>query len=342
MIKNSWGRKKILKGESMKRKRINGKAQVNRTIPNISSWLIVIIFLFIIAGCSNDSSGDFHEGIISPRFSIDNKKIIFGYCSGTKKDTKCDLVTYVIATGGIYRFNPTGNISHGSPVYSPDGKRITFTAGDTNKWKNIYLVNTDELNVKQLTNVNKPKPVSNGKDVNLRFDSMPSFSPDGKRIIFKRAVIKREHALPMHSKMLSHWDVYETDIKTGEERRLTNYSFYEMSKPSYMPDGKRFIFPATGPKDIPGQAPFNADEYKKRYKDNNIFIMDDEKNILRPAFVNGWYSTDPSVSQDGTILFSSVTNEMDGLPRDPYNYDLFIWKNGNIKRLTKFVIWMRG
>lgn len=108
-----------------------------------------------------------------------------------------------------------------------------------------------------------------------------------------------------------------------------------MSKPSYLPDGKRFIFSATGPKTIPGQAPFNGDEYKKRYKDNQIFIMDGKKNILQPAVANGWYSTDPSVSQDGTILFSSVTNEMDGLPKEPYNYDLFIYKNGESKRITK-------
>ena len=307
----------------------------------IAGLLLIFISLVLVCGCSNDSSDDFHEGIISPRFSTDNKKIIFGYCSGTKKDAKCDLVTYEIATQKIYRFNLTGNESHGSPVYSPDGKRIAFASGNNDNESNIYLADADGRSARQLTNTKVSEAAAYINDTNLRFDSMPSFSPDGNRVIFMRAAVRRERAFPLSGKMISHWDAYEVDIKTGIERRLTNYAFYAMSKPSYLPDGKRFIFSATGPKTIPGQAPFNADEYKKRYKDNHIFIMDGERNLLQPAFVNGWYSTDPSIAKDGTILFSSVTNEMDGLPKDPYNYDLFIYKNGQIKRITKMAAYMK-
>ena len=307
----------------------------------IAGLLLILIALIFICGCSNDSNGDFHDGVISPRLSNDNKEIIFGYCSGTRRDTKCDLVIYQIATQKMYRFNPTGNISNGSPVYSPDGKRIAFASGDTDKWGNIYLTDANGDNVKQLTNTKITKKISNNKDVDLSFDAMPSFSPDGKRIIFMRAAVRRERAYPLSGTMLCDWDAFEVNIKTGVERRLTNYAFYEMSKPSYLPDGKKFIFSAIGPKDTTGQEPFTAGEYKKRYRDNQIFIMDGEKNILKPAFVNGWYSADPSVSRDGDILFSSVTNEMDGLKRNTYNYDLFIYKNGQIKRITKMEAYMK-
>ena len=88
-------------------RRLIEKLPINRKVQKISLWLAALVFILIITGCGNDYSGDFHEGIISPRFSIDNQKIIFGYCSGTKKDTKCDLATYEIATQKIYRFNPT-------------------------------------------------------------------------------------------------------------------------------------------------------------------------------------------------------------------------------------------
>lgn len=307
----------------------------------IAGLLLIFISLFFVCGCSSNSDNNFHEGIISPRLSVDNKKIIFGYCSGTKKDTKCDLVTYDLTTQKIYRFNPTGNESHGSPVYSPNGKRVAFASGNNDNERNIYLADADGRNSRQLTNTKVSEKEVYINDANLRFDSMPSFSPDGNRVIFMRASIRRERAFPLSGKMLSHWDAYEVDIKTGVERRLTNYSFYDKSKPSYLPDGKRFIFSATGPKTPLTQATFDIDKYNKKYQENSIFIMDGKKNILEPAFVNGWYSGDPSISKNGTILFSSVTNEMDGLPKDPYNYDLFIYKNGQIERITKMKAYMK-
>ncbi|PKN65793.1 MAG: hypothetical protein CVU54_18510 [Deltaproteobacteria bacterium HGW-Deltaproteobacteria-12] len=312
-------------------KTTKGKEQIDRTA-SIILLLLTLFIASIIIGCSEYFSKDESYGIVSPRLSNDNRNIIFGYCHG--KENKCELVTYEIATQKIYRFNPTGNKIHVSPVYSPDGKKIVFAARNYENKSSIYVADAEGRNARQLTNT-KVSEIVPDKTNNLHFDSSPSFSPDGNRIIFKRATIWRERAYPLRGKMLSHYDVHEVDIRTGVERRHTNYAFYNMSKPSYLPDGKRFIFSAIGPKNVSGQTPFNATEYKRRYKDNHIFIMDGEKNILQPAFTNGWYSTDPSVSEDGTVLFSSVTNEMDGLPKEPYNYDLFIYKKGQVKRITK-------
>jgi hypothetical protein len=63
--------------------------------------------------------------------------------------------------------------------------------------------------------------------------------------------------------------------------------------------------------------------------------MDGENNNLKPAFKNGGNSSEPKISWDDTILFKSNINEMDGLPvRGPNQYyDLFIYKNGKIKRI---------
>jgi Tol biopolymer transport system component len=64
------------------------------------------------------------------------------------------------------------------PSYSPDGTQIAFRgdldlvepSGD----EEIYVMNADGTNVRQLTS-------------NADFDSAPSWSPDGKRILFERA-----------------------------------------------------------------------------------------------------------------------------------------------------------
>ena len=135
--------------------------------------------------------------------------------------------------------------------------------------------------------------------------------------------------------MLTNWDVCEVDVRTGKEHKLTNYRFYEMSKASYLSDGKRFIFSGSGPRNDSGVGPKNYDEYRKLYQENDIFIMDGVNNALQPAFTNGWWSGDPEVSWDDTVLFSSITNGMDWLSKNPYNYGLFIYKRGNITRLTK-------
>ncbi|MDQ5988722.1 MAG: hypothetical protein CSYNP_04483 [Syntrophus sp. SKADARSKE-3] len=62
--------------------------------------------------------------------------------------------------------------------------------------------------------------------------------------------------------------------------------------------------------------------------------MDGRKNKLRPTFVNGKSSDRPSISNGGDILFTSITNEMDNLP-SPFNYDLFLYKNGKMSRITR-------
>jgi Tol biopolymer transport system component len=63
--------------------------------------------------------------------------------------------------------------------------------------------------------------------------------------------------------------------------------------------------------------------------------MDGVNNELKPAFLHGIWTSEPFVAKDDTILFLSITNEMDGLPPKPENYDLFLKKGGTIKRITK-------
>lgn len=293
---------------------------------------LFLVFMFLVMACScgqNAADSGDHAGIITPQLSPDNKLIVFGYCQGGTGQEKCDLGTYEIATGKVSRFIPTEYRFNASPSYSRDGKRLTFVAGEDTRY--IYVAQSDGSNAKRLTYY---VPDSQGIKKDIKYDAMPTFSPDGNRVIFERASVWRERAYPLKGSMLSHWDVYEVDLKSGTEKRLTHYEFYDMERPYYMPDGRRFIFSAIGPKTMPGQFPASAREYQEKYRGNNIFIMDGRKNELHPAFVNGKSSNRPSISNGGDILFTSITNEMDKLP-DPFNYDLFLYKNGKISRITK-------
>lgn len=275
---------------------------------------------------NSSGSNQILRNIVGASFSPDNSKLVFGYCEGNEANNLvCELATYEIASNVFHSFNPLGkDFSIIAPSYSHDGKQITFAAvkrgksgNIRDKYSNIYVINTDGSGLHQLTRnystvLNQP-----GTDMVVEWNAVPSFSPDDKRVIFRRAGVLRQRS--MGGEMLSHWDAYEVEIEAGQEHRLTSYALYEMSRPYYLADGKRFIFSCIQR----GQK--NANEA--------IYIMDEKHNTLTPAFMHGWYSTDPSVSKEGAILFLSETSKMEGIA-GPYNYDLFIKTGDSIKRLT--------
>lgn len=302
-------------------------------------FLAILGLLLGITGCERGFDKDRINGIgsqygfVSPMFSPDNKKLIFGLCTVNN----CDLATYEIQANKLSVFNPTGNKYNCNPSYSKDGKKIVFDSGpdhDINWNSDIYIMNADGSDVHQLTHDYNNNPIKEGDQIIIKYNVRPTFSPDGKKVLFKRAGVVRERSMGQ-GKMLSHWDIYEVNIETGIEKRLTNYKFYQMSRPYSLSDGKRFIFSGDGPQNNTGVGPKDFREYEEKYQDNKIFIMDGKNNLLRPMFMHGRYSAHPAVTKDDAILFLSITNEMDGLPRNPYNYDLFLKKGEKITRLTK-------
>ncbi|MCX5834446.1 MAG: hypothetical protein NTV99_08040 [Deltaproteobacteria bacterium] len=288
--------------------------------------LAVLCLLLAVSGCHStpekDTKGTY--GFISPTFSPDNKKIVLAFCDESRGYDACDVVTYDLSNGDVQRLKPTESRLHGAPIYSPDGTKIAFVDGEGDV-ANVFVMSSSGDNVRQLT---FRKKGASGK-TEVKLDAVPTFSPDGERVIFIRSENKRERTFG-RGKMFSRWDAYEVDLKTGTERKLTDYKFYMMSRPYYLPDGKHFIFSGDGPK--VEDLGFN-DRYEKTYRENRIFIMDGKENELKPAFQNGRHSSNPAVSLDGTVLFTSITNKMDGIG-GTYNYDLFIRKGGQTNRLT--------
>jgi len=135
-------------------------------------------------------------------------------------------------------------------------------------------MNVDGANVKQVTHsYNDEKKVAPTRDFSpvYKINALPTFSPDGRKIIFLRSGVLRERS--MGGEMVSHWDVYEVELATGKERQLTDYRFYAISRPYYLPNDKGIIFSA-----VNGKGTFPA-ELNSR-KNPSIYV--DGKKVNQP------------------------------------------------------------
>lgn len=120
-------------------------------------------------------------------------------------------------------------------AFSPDGTKIIFSSNrkafsenlsenekkqfeiDPAYFCDIYIMDADGKNVKQLTNTNG-------------YDGGPFFSPDGKRVIFRRFTPDGHFA-----------DIYTMAIDGSDEKKLTEFKSMSWA-PYYHPSNKYVIF----------------------------------------------------------------------------------------------------
>ena len=154
----------------------------------------------------------------------------------------------------------------GSPSYSADGRSIAFTgnreppatgSGDSH----VYVMKSDGSDVRQLT----------GGGV---YDSNPSFSPDGRRIVFDRAVGGNRT-----------FDIYSVNVDGTGLRQLTKgpSSDYE---PTFTPNGRRIVFVS------------NRD-HDTRTDRSDIFAMRPDGSRMRVLIDGPRNESEPDVSPNG-------------------------------------------
>lgn len=266
-----------------------------------------LAFAVGLAGCAAPE-----RYVASPSFAPDNSGLVLNLCEA---GAGCKVATLAFASGRLREFEPPSGETWFAPVYSPDGSRLAFSVADEGRpYSQLAVMNADGGGYRVLT-------------AGSALRSWPSFSPDGRRLIYARST--RFSRQRPYNPIDSH--IYEIDVATGVERPLTAMGFSRPSRPFYLPDGRRFIFSAP--------PAFDAADDRRRYDQvygaNTIFVMDDTDNRLVPAFTQGAESARPGISRDGNrIVFLSSTNQLDG--KSGYiNYDVFLREAGINRRLTR-------
>jgi dipeptidyl aminopeptidase/acylaminoacyl peptidase len=226
---------------------------------------------------------------------------------------------FELATNKLSVYQPLEYEQWSNANYSFDGKQIVFivTPYDGEKLdRKSSLVAIMDLQGKDV------KKIAGSKGYCLH----PSFSHSGKKIIYLKAGGINKGRGFFYKDTEDLFDVYEVDIETGVELRLTRNRFYSISAPYYFPDDETFIFSAYGPpRSYPGIADNdlkaireNMTEFEKKYAEyfppagvyinkNAVYMMHRGKQYISEPYIktkDG--ASEPFITSDGSrIIFAT-------------------------------------
>ena len=205
---------------------------------------------------TNDPNSD-----SSPSWSPDGERIVFASDrDGNRDGNRENYEIYVMDADGNNQQRLTENDFYDThPSWSPDGERIAFISrrdghfiGDFGLSSEIYVMDADGKNTRRLTN-------------NRKSDFSPSWSPDGKWIVFS-ADRKGDDV---------NFEIYVMDADGNNQQRLTNNRVDDVS-PSWSSDSKRIVFSS--------------------YRDGNgeIYVMDNDGGNQQKLTNNPHLDGDPA------------------------------------------------
>ena len=291
-------------------------------------WLLMTPF---ISACDTRDPNAY--SVRAPSWAPDNQSIVATYSNHIHGDK---LVRQFFTGAGEQQVQFFPQIKQkyiNAPVFSPDGEKIAFTAGD-DKATEVYIMHADGTQLRQLTQSGK-------------YNFAPYFSDDGQSLIYVRSHLLRPSST--FRQTLTDDDIYRYDLSKGRESRLTYYLLYRMGTPMYLGNQHIVIFDGTpafkyqqeyneiGVFALSINSDTSGDSNSKAAESNKLFVMPYKSFDFIPAFTQQDmdYISFRSISRDGRkIAFLVRTNKMDGVTTGDFTYDVFLRENGRNTRVT--------
>lgn len=285
---------------------------------------LVLLMSVLVMSCSVQTG--LSRQINRPAFSIDSKRLFFEYCA----DKLCNLVMYNRSDKRLTLLLPADEgLRFASPGLAPKASQVAAITAlrDSASPHNpqIVLIDWQRKTFQRLTS-----------DVSHK--SSPNFSYDGQKVAYIQS--HRERTWNDGSPRATAWDVHTLELATGVTSRKTDFCFYGLSAPFFIPGSVDLAVSGEGPMCNYPDAGTPAGskgylKYKERFADDTILRLGPRRQKLEPWFSNGGHSSSPSVAQNGDVLFSSRTNLIDDIKKGYFNYDLFLRREGETRRLTR-------
>lgn len=259
---------------------------------------------------SADDSSKFTYATIS--FTPDSQKLVFNRCKSDRSD-RCPIHILDLKTKALSYYQSPVNQSWYAARFSPSGKQVVFVMApwvpgtlpkeDKNQlypdWGSaqIAIMDADGRNVRLLTNTSGYKMA-------------PNFSWSGKKVLFTQG----EMRAPGSKSIAAGLDAYEIDLESGNVQQLTDFKFFQMGRPSYLPGDEQFVVFADGPSKIPGVAEGDVstlwkirDAFEKKYNNSQVYVFNARpgSQALEPLFGQLFNAGDPVVDAKGNLYFKA-------------------------------------
>lgn len=212
----------------------------------------------------------------SPAYCEENDKIAFR-CQ-MEGSSSSDIFMMNNNQGkAMTQITESSNAYEDNPCFSEYGEYLVYDKLINTYYRKRNVIGMVDIVVIQNSEV-WLRNLETGENILLGNGSQPSFSPDGKTIVYVK-----------YSSDAKSCGIWTMDTEGGKQTQLTDAKKGFAYHPRFSPDGRHIVF----------------DCMKKDKKDFDIYIIDIDGNNLTQVTANKSYDGQPYWTKDGYIYFVS-------------------------------------